>query len=153
MVIVGVKDGAGVKKLIKKYAVMLNSLLSVICFLPSVDSSENLTDDEDKTAITNSISLTYPSNNNGTSNEEEPADAEIANIAFGIVIGILTLIISGLTLYHQYYKKEQEKKKELEQGPKKNQVGRNYIWCWLCNNLSNESEPEPGPEVYVTYDI
>ena len=37
-VIVGLKVGAGIKNLIKKYAVMLNSLLSVICFLPGVDS-------------------------------------------------------------------------------------------------------------------
>ena len=151
MVIIVVKDGAGVKKLIKKYAVMLNSLLSVICFLPTVDSSESSTANPDDGENAIIISVTLPSN--GTSNKKEPHDAEIANIAFGIVIGILTLIISGLTLYHQYYKKEQEKKKEQEQGPKENQVGRNYIWCWLCNNLSNESEPEPGPEVYVTYDI
>ena len=130
MVIIVVKDGAGVKKLIKKYAVMLNSLLSVICFLPSVDSSENLTDDEDKTAtgITNSISLTYPSNNNGTSNEESTPPAEIASYVVGSLCGILTLILGGLTFYYQYYKPKQELKKGI---------------------ANNESEPK----VYVTYDI
>ena len=127
MVIVGVKDGAGVKKLIKKYAVMLNSLLSVICFLPSVDSSENLTGDEDKNAIT-IIPVALPSNDKETSNEESTPPAEIASYVVGSLCGILTLILGGLTFYYQYYKPKQELKKGI---------------------ANNESEPK----VYVTYDI
>ena len=139
MVIVGVKDGAGVKKLIKKYAVMLNSLLSVICFLPSVDSSENLTDDEDKTAITNSISLTYPSNNNGTSNEESTPPAEIASYVVGSLCGILTLILGGLTFYFTHYKPRQEKESKSKES--KPEVSK------------QEESNQKGRKVYVTYDI
>ena len=44
---VSVKGGIGVKNLIKKYAVMLNSLLFMICFLSGVDSSSDYYDYED----------------------------------------------------------------------------------------------------------
>ena len=138
MVIVGVKDGAGVKKLIKKYAVMLNSLLSVICFLPSVDSSENLTGDEDKNAIT-IIPVALPSNDKETSNEESTPPAEIASYVVGSLCGILTLILGGLTFYFTHYKPKQEKESKSKES--KPEVSK------------QEESNQKGRKVYVTYDI
>ena len=106
MVIVFVKDEAGVKKLIKKYAVTLNSLLSIICFLPNVKSSEDLSssnnidysDDANINATTIS-NVTTPVT--GTINKKILTPLEIAGIVIGAIVGILTTIFAGCTLYHK----------------------------------------------------
>ena len=114
IVIVGVKDGTGIKKLIKKYAVMLNSLLSLICFLPSVHSSEDFSssnyfdysDDANRDAAT-IIGVTLPvTNSKATINKKTPLEI------FGIVIASIVGIVGAITGCFTYWSS-----RSLRQGP------------------------------------
>ena len=144
MVIVFVKDEAGVKKLIKKYAVTLNSLLSIICFLPNVKSSEDFSssnyigysDDANINATTISNVTTRVT---GTINKKILTPLEIAGIVIGAIVGILGVIIAGSTLYHNVCNdkdKEKDKKEELpgditinhEENLIENREGNRYIY-------------------------
>ena len=97
IVIVGVKDGTGINKLINKYAVMLNSLLSLICFLPSVDSS----DDFYKNATT-IIGVTLPVTKLPDDKEKKLSSLEKAGIVITAIVGILTVISAFLAIYCKY---------------------------------------------------
>ena len=94
IVIVGVKDGTGINKLINKYAVMLNSLLSLICFLPSVDSS----DDFYKNATT-IIGVTLPVTKLPDDKEKKLSTLEKAGIVITAIVGILTVISAFLAIH------------------------------------------------------
>ena len=108
IVLVGVKDGA-IKKLIRKYAVMLNSLLSMICFLPSVDSFEgNSSYDGDKIGITIIPVITSNNtSNNGTTNEKDGlSSVQVMGIVISSIVGVIGSIMGCCTFYHEYIKKK-----------------------------------------------
>ena len=93
-VIVGVKGGTDIKKLIKKYAVMFNSLLSVICFLPGVDShyydysdidAVQFYDVDQRPSTTKTIERRF---------RRDDSALEDVGIIIGAFVGIITLILA-----------------------------------------------------------
>ena len=123
MVMVSVKDGTSIQKVIKK--VILNKLFTVICILPGVDSSEDLS-------------------------SSDPSPTEKTGIVIGTIVGILTLIIACCTFYHQFYK---TKSTVNHGGNPGNNYGDNYggnnnISCCndrtiYCNNMCNKCVTSP----------
>ena len=159
MVMVSVKDETGIQKVIKKYAVMFNELFTVICILPSVDSSGDLsfsnysstttaisTDYSDDTGkiVTTIIPVIYENRSINKSPTEK------AGIVIGTIVGILTLIMACCTFYHQFYK---TKSTVNHGGNPGNNYGDNYggnnnISCCndrtiYCNNMCNKCVTSP----------
>ena len=102
-VIIGVKGGTGIKKLIKKYAVMFNSLLSVICFLPGVDShyydysdidAVQFYDVDQRPSTTKTIERRF---------RRDDSAIEDVGIIIGAFVGIITLILAFGIIYMYIY--------------------------------------------------
>ena len=99
-VIVGVKGGTDIKKLIKKYAVMFNSLLSVICFLPGVDShyydysdidAVQFYDVDQRPSTTKTIERRF---------RRDDSAIEDVGIIIGAFVGIITPFLAGIICYY-----------------------------------------------------
>ena len=96
----------GIKKLIKKYQVMLYVFSSAICFLPGVCSSEvfspsnnssimnstTYSEDADRNATT-IIPVTYSIGNDTFLSETSLSPNEIGLIAFGVIAGIFAVVL------------------------------------------------------------
>ena len=99
-VIIGVKGGTGIKKLIKKYAAMLNSLLSVICFLPGVDSYYYDYSDIGRVQFYDEQDQ-RPSKTIQRRFRRDDSAIEDVGIITGSFVGIVTLILAfGIIYFH-----------------------------------------------------
>jgi len=96
--IIGVKVGIGNKKLIKKYTVMLNSLLSVICFLPGVDSYYYDYSDIGRVQFYDEQDQ-RPSKIIQRRFRRDDSAIEDVGIIIGAFVGILTLILAFGIIY------------------------------------------------------
>ena len=164
VVMISVKDGTDIQKIIKKCAIMLNKLFTVIFILPGVDSSEDLSfsnysstttttstftdysDDASKIATT-IIPVIYETR---AINKKIITPTEKAGIVIGTIIGILTLITACCTFYHQFYKTKSTVHHEGNPGNNygDNYGGNNFFWCCNdrtvnCNNVCNTSVTRP----------
>ena len=144
MVMVSVNDGTGIQKVSKKYAVMLNKLLTVICILPGVDSSEDLsssnyssTTTTTSTISTTSTTSTTPttSTTNSTFSIHVDSNKKILPV-IGTILSILTVITACCTFYHEFYKTKSNKN-----------GGNNYVYFCnektVNNNVCNKSVTIP----------
>ena len=96
-VIIGVKGGTGIKKLIEN-AVMLNSLLSVICFLPGVDSYYYDYSDIDRVQFYDEQDQ-RPSKTIQRRFRRDDSAMEDVGIIIGSFVGIVTLILAFGIIY------------------------------------------------------
>ena len=94
---VGVKVGTGIKKLIEN-AVMLNSLLSVICFLPGVDSYYYDYSDIGRVQFYDEQDQ-RPSKTIQRRFRRDDSAIEDVGIIIGAFVGIITLILAFGIIY------------------------------------------------------
>ena len=157
VVMVSVKDGTDIQKNIKKCAIMLNKLFTVIFILPGVDSSEDLSfSNFSSTTTTTSTSTDYSDDASKIATTiipviyenraiDEKSPSEEAGIVIGTIVGILTLIIACCTFYHQFYKTNSTVNHGGNpENNEDNDGGNNYFWCCndrkvICNNICNKT--------------
>ena len=162
MVMVSGKDGTSIQKVIIAYAVMLTKLLTVICILPGVDSSEhssfsnyssiNTTTSTYTTTATSTFTTTTTSTSTtsttftfatSTSNKKTLSPFEKAFTVIGAIVSILTVIAAFCTFYHEFYKTQSTVN---HGGNSRKNSGDNYN-VYFCNektvNVCNKSVTIP----------